>query len=190
MEAWTEKLMNKHLLAEKEVAALLQCGELRTYAPGSSVIRVGERNDCIFILKKGIWREYFDQDGEEVTVWFSVAGEITFSVWGYVLGQPARLNVESLTESEAVMIPRKRLEELYATSLAMANMGRRMIENFAVLYEGWHIGMWQKNAMERYESLLREYPEVIQSVPMKYVASYLGVTVQSLSRIRAAMVRK
>lgn len=47
--------------------------------------------------------------------------------------------------------------------------------------------LWKKNAFERYLTLLDEYPEVIQQIPMKYIASYLGVTVQSLSRIRASL---
>ena len=63
----------------------------------------------------------------------------------------------------------------------------KMLENFILLYENWLMDLWKQNAFERYMTLLNEYPEVIQQIPMKYIASYLGITVQSLSRIRASL---
>lgn len=57
-------------------------------------------------------------------------------------------------------------------------------ETVCLLYENWLMDLWKKNAFERYLTLLDEYPE---EIPMKYIASYLGVTVQSLSRIRASL---
>lgn len=66
-------------------------------------------------------------------------------------------------------------------------LGRRIIENFTLLYERWHIQMWRQNALDHYLRLMEEYPEVVQNIPLKYVASYLGITVQSLSRIRASI---
>lgn len=65
----------------------------------------------------------------------------------------------------------------------MANLGRKMLENFILLYENWLMDLWKQNAFERYMTLLNEYPEVIQQI----IASYLGITVQSLSRIRASL---
>ena len=188
MEKWIEKLKEKHSLSDTDVNTLLEIGEPITFAAGNYVVRTGEVNDHIYIITSGVWREYCLKDGEEATIWFSVAGEITFSVWGYVGGEPSNLFIESMTESSAIFIPRSRLNELFATSLTMANLGRRIIENFALHYERWHIQMWRQSALDRYLALLDEYPEVIQKIPMKYIASYLGVTAQSLSRIRASLI--
>lgn len=185
MENWLKRLNKDMSLSKEVVLELAAYGELETFQPGDMIVHAGEVNDNLYIVTEGIWREYFDTDNGDITVWFSVAGEITYSVWGYAMGAPAHLGVESLTESKAYCIPKAKLEELYESSLKMANIGRRMIEAFAVLYEQWHINRWQKNATERYLDLMEDYPEVIQSVPHKYVASYLGITVQSLSRIRA-----
>ena len=77
------------------------------------------------------------------------------------------LSFEAMTESEAICLSKEELHRHFNSSIAMANLGRRMLE--------------------RYLTLLDEYPEVIQQIPMKYIASYLGVTVQSLSRIRASL---
>lgn len=187
MEKWIEKLMQKHSLTKEDVNTLIEIGEEVAFPAGSYVVRAGELNENIYILTSGVWREYCFKDGEEATIWFSVEGEITFSVWGYVGGEPSNLFIESMTESRAIFIPRDRLNGLFETSLPMANLGRRIIENFALHYERWHIQMWKQSALERYLALLDEYPEVIQNIPMKYIASYLGVTAQSLSRIRASL---
>ena len=80
-------------------------------------------------------------------------------------------------------------QQPFNSSLKFANLGRCIVEEFILLYEGWHIKMWRQNAFERYLNLLEEYPEVIGAIPLKYVASYLGITVQSLSRIRAGLKR-
>ena len=72
-----------------------------TFPAGRYVVRAGEVNENIYIITSGVWREYCFKDGEEATIWFSVAGEITFSVWGYVGGEPSHLFIESMTESSA-----------------------------------------------------------------------------------------
>ena len=92
-----------------------------------------------------------------------------------------------MTESEAICLSKKELHKHFYSSITMANLGRKMLENFILLYENWLMDLWKQNAFERYMTLLNEYPEVIQQIPMKYIASYLGITVQSLSRIRASL---
>lgn len=184
-EKWKVKLKHKHKLDDADVAALQSIGQVRQFSAGTTVVKQGEVNDCIFIITSGIWREYCYDNGEEATIWFSVAGEITFSVWGYVHQKSSHLFIESITDSEAICISRKELGHLFETSLRFANLGRCIVEEFILLYEGWHIKAWRQNAFERYINLLEEYPEVIGAIPLKYIASYLGITVQSLSRIRA-----
>lgn len=187
MEQWKEKLMNKFSLTEEDVTRLSALGEVRHFSPNEHIVRMGELNDHIYIVTQGIWREYCFNDGEEATIWFNVTGEITFTVLGYVCQKPSHMFIESITDSEAICISRKKLEELYNTSITFANLGRRILESLAIQYEYMHLEMWRKSALERYISLLEEYPEVIERIPMKYIASYLGVTAQSLSRIRASL---
>ena len=188
-EKWKEKLHRKHSLTEDDLKVLQSIGHIQKFNAGESIVKLGEVNDHIFIITSGIWREYCFYHGEEATIWFSVAGEITFSVWGYVHQKPSHLFIESITDSEALCVSRQQLSSLFNSSLKFANLGRCIVEEFILLYEGWHIKMWRQNAFERYLNLLEEYPEVIGAIPLKYVASYLGITVQSLSRIRAGLKR-
>lgn len=181
--------MIKHELTDEDLNLLSNIGEIRMYKAGEQILRIGEVDENIYILRSGIWREYCFRNGEEATMWFSVAGEITFSVWGYVSCQPSLLFIESVIESEALCISRNSLLPLFESSLRFANLGRKIIENFALHYERWHMQMWRQNALNRYLCLLDEYPEVVQQIPLKYIASYLGVTAQSLSRLRASVTK-
>lgn len=154
------------------------------------VVHKDEVDSNVYIITKGIWRAYHFKNGEEATAWFATPGELVFSVWGYISDEPSRLSFESMTESEAICLSKEELHRHFNSSITMANLGRRMLENFILLYENWLMDLWKKNAFERYLTLLDEYPEVIQQIPMKYIASYLGVTVQSSSSVISRITRQ
>ena len=105
----------------------------------------------------------------------------------YISDKPSCLIIESITDSEAICVSKDELHRYFETSLTMANWGRKILEQFILLYENWHMDLWKQSAFECYLALLDEYPEIIQQVPMKYIASYLGITAQSFSRIRNSL---
>ena len=187
MKEWMKVLSEREGLSEDEIHLLTDNQERRSFAKNEIVFHKDETDSNVYIITKGIWRAYHFKNGEEATAWFAVPGELVFSVWGYISDKPSRLSFESMTESEAICLSKEELHKLFYTSIAMANLGRKMLENFILLYENWLMDLWKQNAFERYMILLDEYPAVIPQIPMKYIASYLGVTVQSLSRIRASL---
>lgn len=79
------------------------------------------------------------------------------------------------------------LNELYSSSIGLANLGRRLIEHQLLTIENWLISAGSPRAKERYLNLIKETPELLQYVPLKHIASYLWITPQSLSRIRAGI---
>ena len=83
-----------------------------------------------------------------------------------------------------------KLEVLYAGSVELANFGRRLFEQQFLGLESWMITGGSPRAKERYLTLLEENPELLQYVPLKHIASYLWITPQSLSRIRAELGRR
>ena len=187
MKEWMKVLSDREGLSEDEIHLLTDNQERRSFAKNEIVFHKDETDSNVYIITKGIWRAYHFKNGDEATAWFVSSGELVFSAWGYISDKPSRLSFESMTESEAICLSKEELHKHFNTSIAMANLGRRMLENFILLYENWLMDLWKQNAFERYMILLDEYPKVIQQVPMKYIASYLGVTVQSLSRIRASL---
>ncbi len=92
-----------------------------------------------------------------------------------------------MCDSELYGISKAKLEVLYAESVELANFGRRLFEQQLLGLESWMITGGSPRAKERYLTLLEENPELLQYVPLKHIASYLWITPQSLSRIRAEL---
>ena len=166
-----QKVMERFSISEQAMQLLLESAEMMSFVPKDIIVHEGEINTNMYILSKGIWRAYTFKDGTEDTFWFAVESEIALPVWGYTSGSPSLYTIEVLFQS----------------SVQLANIGRRILENFMLEIETSWLSSYKRTAIERYAILLDKQPEIIQSVPLKYIASYLGVTAQSLSRIRAKL---
>lgn len=183
------KVMSRLLATRQEIQTLLENAEKQSFTHRDIIVHEGETNSNLYIITSGVWRAYTFKDGTEVTLWFAIEGEIAFSTWGYVSNTPARLSLEAVTDSEAYCLTKNKLEQLYRSSIQMANLGRKILENFMLEIEVSWLDSYNRPAFERYVMLLQKQPEIIQSVPLKHIASYLGITAQSLSRIRAQLSR-
>lgn len=130
-------------------------------------------------------------DGTENSLWFVGSGETAFSSWTYVEGKPSQINIESVNDSIAYCISKVKLETLFSHSLEMANFGRKIFEREILSVDASTLAYGAPpTAKERYLTLMEENPELLQDVPLKYLASYLYITPQSLSRIRAGLRKK
>lgn len=190
MEKWRERLHERYAISTEELDYVLSKATEVTFEPNVAVVNEQEINTNLYVLAEGIWRSYTYKDGKEATIWFASPGDFIFSAWGYIMGQPSLLCIESITESRCYCIKKSVLEQLFSTSLVFANLGRKLVEGLVVYYEMWGMDIWKQRSTERYLALLNDMPETVQAIPLKYIASYLGITVQSLSRIRADIVRK
>lgn len=187
MDTFKEKLCKTYNLRSEDVDALLRRMKEVRFSEKETIVRKGNRNSNLYFIKSGIWRGYFHKDGVDTTLWFAVNGEAVFSVWGYVDDSPSRVNIEALCDSAAYCIPRSALEELFLTSAEIANLGRRLMEYQFLRRESWLVSTGNPRAKERYLALIKDMPELLQYVPLKYIASYLRITLQSLSRVRASL---
>ena len=134
---------------------------------------------------KGILDEGYLKDETDTTIWFASAGEVAFSIWGYADNSVSQISIEACCDSIAYYISRQELTQLFDSSLGLANLGRRLMEQQLLTTENWLLSSGSPRAKERYLTLIRQTPELLQYVPQKYIASYLWITPQSLSRIRA-----
>ena len=191
MKTMIKNFCNKYKLPESTLHELLTHMEEVHFGKGELVISEGERNSNFYLLKKGIWRAYYLTDGAENSLWFAVPGDTAFSSWGYVDGEMSLINIESVNESMAYCISKPELEVLFSQSIDMANFGRKIFEREILSVDSSTVAYGTPStAKERYMMLLEENPELLQDVPLKYVASYLYITPQSLSRIRAGLKKK
>lgn len=94
-----------------------------------------------------------------------------------------------MSEAALYCMPKQKLEKLFASSVDFANLGRKLFEREFLKVETWLINGGASQARERYLALLEDNPELLRHVPLKYIASYLYITPQSLSRIRAELAK-
>ena len=190
MDAFIQKFCEKYSLPIALSLQLLDNMEKFTFRKGDFLVQEGGRNSNFYIVSKGIWRGHYLNDGVDVSVWFASEGEAIFSSWGYVENTVSLVSIEAMCDSELYGISKAKLEVLYAESVELANFGRRLFEQQFLGLESWMITGGSPRAKERYLTLLEENPELLQYVPLKHIASYLWITPQSLSRIRAELGRR
>lgn len=190
MEVFVHKFCEKYSLPVAASLQLLERMEKFSFRKGDFLVQEGGRNSNFYIISKGIWRGHYLNDGVDVSVWFASEGEAIFSSWGYIENTPSLVSIEAMCDSELYGISKSELEAFYDSSAELANFGRRLFEQQFLSLENWIISGGSPRAKERYLTLLEENPELLQYVPLKHIASYLWVTPQSLSRIRAELGRK
>ena len=187
METFEEKFRNRYQLSEADASALLSHMEEVRFKKREVIVQEGTKNTNLYLIKEGIWRGHYLKDGVDTSIWFALKGEAAFSVWGYVDNSYSQISIEAMSDSIAYCISKAALNELYSTSIGLANLGRRLMEHQLLTTENWLISAGSPRAKERYLTLIKETPELLLHVPLKYIASYLWITPQSLSRIRAGI---
>lgn len=140
--------------------------------------------NCYFI-KQGIVRAFANLSDIEITFWFGQEGDTIISMKHYVLNQKSYEHIELLEDCILYELNIEALQQLYQTDIHIANWGRRFAEKELIKTEERLISRQFRTATDRYHDLLKDSPDLIRRVPLKHIASYLGITQVSLSRIRA-----
>ena len=162
---------------------------LKRFGPGkvkknSFYLTPGKVADTISFIQKGSFRVYYhDLKGKEITTWFSFTGMVIADLMAFYTGERAMFYIRALEDGEIYTIHKKDLEELYATYPGYGEFGRKFAEEALTMLMHRTLSLHTKTAEERYRELL-DQPEFMQRIPLKYLASYLGITDTSLSRLR------
>lgn len=119
MEKMKEKFLRKYRLPEATFLEFLSHMTEHHYSKGEIIVRTGEHNSNLYLIREGIWRAHYLVDGTETSLWFVTAGEVVFSSWGYVNNEPSMATIESVNESSAYMISKADLEQLFSSSIQM-----------------------------------------------------------------------
>ncbi|RED23418.1 CRP-like cAMP-binding protein [Flavobacterium cutihirudinis] len=157
-----------------------------TFPKGHILLKANKVETNIYFIKKGLVRAYIERDNE-VTFWFGKEGETIISMKSYVEDQPGYEAIELLEDCELYELKTENLRKLFNEDVHIANWGRKFAEKELIKTEERLISKQFKNASERYLELMKDHPELIKRVQLGHIASYLGITQVSLSRIRAEL---
>lgn len=146
---------------------------------------IGHTCKTIYFINKGVARIYYFKDGIDVTESFAFENNIIARVESLFTGKPSRKAIQILEDAEIIALNANKLFKLYDSFPEIERLFRKIVEAAYVDTVNRIEGIQFHTAEERYKTLLHEAPDILKRVPLKYVASYLGITQVSLSRIRS-----
>ncbi len=178
-------LLGYHALQSDCIGRIEQISEKLICKRNSILIRQDKIQKDIYFLASGLARVYYETADRQITLDFVSPGGTLISMNSYVHDTPGYENIDLLEDSIVYRIDQKQLFKLYESDIAIANWGRKMAELEFIKAEHRTMSKLFNTAQERYAELLQKYPQYIQRIKLGYIASYLGVSQVTLSRIRA-----
>jgi CRP-like cAMP-binding protein len=148
---------------------------------------IGQKCRTIYFVKEGLARIYYLKDGIEVTEYFAFENDLIIRAESLFTGKPSMKAIQALEKTVFIGIPAELLFSLFDQFPEIERLFRKIIEQAYVHTVNRMEAIQFHTAEERYAQLLEEKPSIIQRISLKHIASYLGITQVSLSRIRAAV---
>ncbi|MDY0781546.1 Crp/Fnr family transcriptional regulator [Tenacibaculum sp. IB213877] len=150
----------------------------------STLIKIGVIENYLSFISEGIVRLYIPQEESDLTFGFLFKNEFVTAYDSFITQTPSHYQIETLTNSTLWRISFKDLQEVYKETENGNLIGRKMAEKMFLIKSKREISLLSKTAEQRYLDLFLERPRLLKQIPLKYIASYIGVTPQALSRIR------
>ena len=154
-----------------------------TVKKGELLLSHGQICKEIFFVTKGCLRLYYISDGVEITVWFSFENNSAIELSSFLSGNPTEYFIEAIEDSEYLTLEKAELLKLYLSYPQMEGIMRSFWEDVILNLLQRFTALQKDSAEERYRNLI-DQSNYLQRIPQKYLASYIGVTPTSLSRIK------
>lgn len=152
---------------------------------GEVLIKAGEHADKAFFILSGYLKyNKIIESGDEVIVHIYSPDNFAISLKSFFLGTKAEESLEAITDCEYLWITKEDLDKLYSMSYKWHSFGRKLLEHALIEKEERVIDQLTLTGHDKYIKLLKNNPDILQNVPVKYIASWIGVQPESLSRIR------
>jgi CRP-like cAMP-binding protein len=157
---------------------------------GKFLLEPGDYCKDYYYIHKGILRSYIKYGEKEITIWINPEGEITTSIRSIAGSRESDEYIQVIENAELVVIPFEAMQELYERFPEMNKVGRMLLEEYYAASEERVYIARLPNAQARYQHFINSRPELLNRIPLKYVASYLGITLETLSRLRSKKIRR
>lgn len=167
----TELELNKHL-------------EIVSFPKQHVLFQENTKHDYAYYVLQGAARSFYLKDGTEVNTWFAFEQDIIGSLRVYN-GETSRETIQLVEDSRLIAINLRTLKPLIYSNLQVSNFISSIIEEYAQFLEDRLFYSQFVSSKDRYELLLKHEPLTLQRIPLTYIASYLGISRETLSRLRA-----
>jgi CRP-like cAMP-binding protein len=191
MKNLLQKIKKSTSLSPKAEKYLISISKEKEMPKGELLIRQGQNVKNTYYVIDGCIRSYcVDKNGKEHTLHFAAKDWWISDFIAIYTDELATLYVECISDSKVIEFKAKELEDIYAVFPEFEAFQRKNLERHVVRLHKRILNQLQLTALERYELFLEQYPDIEQFTPNYHIASYLGITQQSLSRIRVDRVKK
>lgn len=154
---------------------------------GEFLVREGRTCRHLYFLEHGALRGFYNLEGKEVTHWFAFEDDFVTSFHSFITGQPAVENIQLLEGSILWSITKDSLTRLLNEYHEIERVLRIAYEKYYIRLEERYVNAQFKTGAERYQELLHRLPHIVERAPLGAIASYLGITQETLSRIRSRL---
>ncbi|PZR29862.1 MAG: Crp/Fnr family transcriptional regulator [Citrobacter freundii] len=184
MQHLLSHLRHYHRLSPEAEAAIAGCFTPVTLNKNEFLLTEGKICRHLYFLEKGALRGFYTLDDKEITHWFGFENDFVTSFHSFTTHQPSVENIQLVEGSLLWSISKETLTGLFDQFHEIERLVRIAYEKYYVRLEERFVNAQFKTAAERYEQLLQHTPHILERIPLGQVASYLGISQETLSRIR------
>ncbi len=186
-----QALYQHPLITPQEHQTIFEAHEKMKFNKGDFLLKKGQVANAYFCIEKGLIRSYvYDYDGNDITTGFIGGNELAIDVVSLFNRLPTVEYFQALTDVECQVIYFDKFQVLYHSIKGFNEWGRGWMSESLFQLKQRTIAMITDSASERYQKLQKQHPQILQQAPLKYIASYLGITDTSLSRIRKELLKE
>lgn len=154
----------------------------------TSIIKPDESSDNVYFIVKGLVRIYYVKENKEITNWFITEDRFFAAVYYLFTGKPNPNFYEALEDTTAITAPYREMEKLYRKYHSLEHIGRKLIELYYADFLKQSYDLMFLSADERYSTFIKNSPELVNRIPLRFIASFLGITQETLSRLRSKQI--
>jgi CRP-like cAMP-binding protein len=189
MNTGLEEFITKYVdLSEVELAGITGKFKSKLVKKNNYLLREGDTCKDIIFVQKGCLRLYYVKDDIEVSVWFAFQQSSAIEIYSFISENPSNYFIQAIEDSEVLCLSKTELNKLYQYQPKMQEMMRNFWEDVILNLISRFTALQTDSAEKRYLDLLGK-PGYLNSIPQKYLASFIGITPTSLSRIRKQIVK-
>jgi CRP-like cAMP-binding protein len=187
MEALLQHIKKFYPLGQDAQEALYNCFTQKQLPKNELLLQHDNTCRHLYFVEKGALRGFYNLDGKEITHWFGFENDFVTSFHSFITQTPAVENIQLLESCTLWSIAKDDLTTLLNQHQEIERLLRIAYEKYYIRLEERFVNAQFKTAAERYENLLTQTPHILERVPLGCVASYLGISQETLSRIRSRL---
>ena len=184
-----KKFISKYVtLSDGELENITNKFKSKTVKKANYLLRQGDTCKDLVFVQKGCLRLYYLKDDIEVSVWFAFEHSSAIEIYSFISDSPSNYFLQAIEDSEVLYLSKTELNKLYLHQPKMQEMMRCFWEDVILNLINRFTALQKDSAKKRYLDLLTT-PAYLEAIPQKYLASFIGVTPTSLSRIRKQIIK-